>query len=88
MTGLLYQRITDIVAFIICSTLLTIYVIQHYFTAKNEPDNARITQPEIRLVRLNKQKMNFHDFFKGSIDYHNCFQHLFHSVSIFSHSIV
>lgn len=52
ITGLLYQRITDIVAFLICSTLLTIYVIQHYFTAKDDPDNRRITQPEIRLARL------------------------------------
>lgn len=57
ITGLLYQRITDIVAFLICSTLLTIYVIQHYFTAKDDPDNRRITQPEIRLV---KQKETEH----------------------------
>lgn len=60
ITGLLYQRITDIVAFLICSTLLTIYVIQHYFTAKDDPDNRRITQPEIRLV---KQKETEHIHF-------------------------
>ena len=50
-TGILFQRMTDIIAFCLSSLLLTIYVIAHYIAARNAPDNSRNTQPEIRLVR-------------------------------------
>ena len=49
-TGILYQRTTDVVAFLLSSILLTIYVIAHFIAARNVPDNGRNTQPEIRLV--------------------------------------
>jgi len=50
ITGIFYQRITDIVAFFISAVMLTIYVIAHYFARRNGPDNDRNTQSEIRLV--------------------------------------
>ncbi|CAF1017676.1 unnamed protein product [Adineta ricciae] len=51
-TGLLYQRITDIIAFFVSAVLLTIYVVVHYFYRKGQTSQAQDTQPEIRLARL------------------------------------
>ncbi len=50
ITGIFYQRTTDIVAFFISAVMLTIYVIAHYFARRNGPDDNRNTQSEIRLV--------------------------------------
>ena len=52
ITGIFYQRITDIVAFFLSAVLLTIYVVAHYFARKDRFAGARDTQPEIRLVRV------------------------------------
>ena len=51
-TGLLYQRITDIIAFFVSAVLLTIYVVVHYFYRKGQASQAQDTQPEIRLVGM------------------------------------
>ncbi|CAF3506490.1 unnamed protein product [Adineta steineri] len=52
ITGIFYQRITDIVAFFISAVMLTIYVITHYLTQKSRPSSSCNTQEEIRLTRL------------------------------------
>ncbi|UJR16140.1 hypothetical protein I4U23_003051 [Adineta vaga] len=52
ITGIFYQRISDIVAFFISAVILTIYVIAHYVARRNRPSDTRDTQPEIRLARL------------------------------------
>ncbi len=61
ITGIFYQRITDIVAFFLSAVLLTIYVIAHYFTPRNEPNNADNSQATIRLVnkRIFRKKKIF-----------------------------
>jgi hypothetical protein len=49
ITGIFYQRISDIVAFFLSAVLLTIYVIAHYFTPRSQPDTDN-SQEAIRLV--------------------------------------
>jgi hypothetical protein len=49
ITGIIYQRITDIVAFFISAVMLTIYVIAHYIARRNTPDEQH-SDKTIRLV--------------------------------------
>ncbi|UJR30542.1 hypothetical protein I4U23_018072 [Adineta vaga] len=51
ITGILYQRISDIVAFFISAVMLTIYVIVHY-VARNHDNDSQSTDAKIRLIRL------------------------------------
>ncbi|CAF0790800.1 unnamed protein product [Rotaria sordida] len=51
ITGILFQRITHIVAFFISAVMLTIYVIVHYVARSKEPDNHG-KAATIRLIRL------------------------------------
>jgi len=51
ITGIFYQRITDIVAFFVSAIMLTIYVIAHYFARRNDPDSQG-SDATIRLVRI------------------------------------
>ena len=51
VTGIFFQRITDIVAFFFSAVLLTVYVVAHYFARRNVATDARDTQPTLRLVR-------------------------------------
>lgn len=50
VTGILFQRITDIIAFLISAVLLTTYVVAHYFARRNYVTDTRNTQPTLRLV--------------------------------------
>ncbi|CAF0735878.1 unnamed protein product [Rotaria sordida] len=52
ITGIFYQRITDIVAFFLSAVMLTVYVIAHYFARRHGPDDSHTTQAKIRLARL------------------------------------
>ncbi|CAF2911854.1 unnamed protein product [Rotaria sp. Silwood2] len=52
ITGIFYQRITDIVAFFVSAVMLTVYVIAHYFARRNGPNDSNTNQGKIRLVRL------------------------------------
>ncbi|CAF1341391.1 unnamed protein product [Rotaria magnacalcarata] len=52
ITGIFYQRITDIVAFFLSSVLLTIYVIAHFIAKITHNNDGQSTQAKIRLVRL------------------------------------
>ncbi|CAF3408795.1 unnamed protein product [Rotaria sp. Silwood1] len=52
ITGIFYQRITDIVAFFVSAVMLTVYVIAHYFARRNGPNDGHTTQGKIRLARL------------------------------------
>ncbi|CAF0892543.1 unnamed protein product [Adineta ricciae] len=49
ITGILYQRISDITAFVISAVMLTIYVIAHYVARYKDGDS---TDAKIRLMRL------------------------------------
>lgn len=49
LTGILYQRISDIVAFFISALMLTIYVIFHYVARLKGPDSGG-KDATIRLV--------------------------------------
>ena len=53
ITGILYQRITDIVAFFISAVMLTIYVIAH-FVARHRSTDDTPTDRQIRLVIIKK----------------------------------
>lgn len=59
ITGIFYQRIVDIVAFFLSAVLLTIYVIAHYFTPRNELETADETQAGLRLVNRKKKELFF-----------------------------
>jgi hypothetical protein len=48
ITGILYQRITDIVAFFISAVMLTIYVIAHFVARQHSTDDT----PADRRIRL------------------------------------
>ena len=50
VTGILFQRITDIVAFFLSAVLLSIYVVAHYITRTNSPVNDDEGQKHLRLV--------------------------------------
>jgi hypothetical protein len=50
ITGIFYQRITDIVAFFISAVMLTAYVVAHYFTRKYGPEDSQNSQTRLRLV--------------------------------------
>ena len=49
ITGILQQRITDVVAFFISDLLLTIYVIVHYVLRRKDADDDH-TEVTVRLV--------------------------------------
>ncbi len=52
ITGILFQRITDIVAFFISAVMLTIYVIVHYITRYKESGGHQDTDAKLRLVNI------------------------------------
>lgn len=52
VTGIFFQRASDIIAFLFSAFLLTIYVVAHFFARKNAETDAHDNQPKLRLVRL------------------------------------
>jgi len=52
ITGIFYQRITDIVAFFLSALLLTTYVLVHFFTRLNTEDSQTTKDKTIRIMRL------------------------------------
>lgn len=59
ITGIFYQRITDIVAFFLSALLLTTYVLVHFITRLNTEDSQTTKDKTIRIVSF-QTEISFH----------------------------